>query len=131
MFLQKFCSYWQGPKCTSVAHRSIWGSFISYVCKILQKTNISYLLIRPLSYNNKITCAYQGVRNASFSKNFANVINKWSLAPLHFFVKKPKKKQITKQTNQKIEIVDWKELMYKIMTPKKVFKNLIQTVKLR
>ena len=42
--------------------------------KTLKKTNISYHLIR------KCTCSYQGVRNASFSENFAYVPNKWSLA---------------------------------------------------
>ena len=45
------------------------GSFIHYVCKIFQNTNISYLLIRT------ITCAYQGVRNPSFSRNLANFLN--------------------------------------------------------
>ena len=41
--------------------------------KIFRKTNISYYLIC------KRLCAYQGVRNASFSKNFAYVLNEWSL----------------------------------------------------
>ena len=49
------------------------GSFIYYVLKFFRKTNISYSLIRTRS------CAYQGVRNISFSKNFAYVLNKWSL----------------------------------------------------
>ena len=40
------------------------GPSIKYVRKIFQKTNIS--------------CAYQGVRNASFSENFAYVLNGWS-----------------------------------------------------
>ena len=48
-------------------------SFIYYVRKIFQKTNISYPLISTR------TCVYQGVRNVSFSKNFANVFNEWSL----------------------------------------------------
>ena len=37
------------------------------------KTNISYPLIRTR------TCAYQRVRNVSFSENFGNVLNEWSL----------------------------------------------------
>ena len=40
--------------------------------KIFRKTNISYPLIRIR------TCAYQGIRNVSFSKNFENVLNEWS-----------------------------------------------------
>ena len=38
----------------------IKGSFIYFVCKIFQKTYLSYPLIRTR------TCAYQGVRNNSF-----------------------------------------------------------------
>ena len=45
------------------------GSFIKYVRKIFRKTNISNPLIRTR------TCAYQGVRNVSFSENFAYVLN--------------------------------------------------------
>ena len=58
-------------------------SFIS-LQKIFQKTNISYPLIRTR------TCAYQGVRDVSFSENFANVINEgslgrlWTLKPVLF-----------------------------------------------
>ena len=44
-------------------------SSIKYVRKIFQKTNISNPLIRIR------TCAYQGVRNISFSENFAYVLN--------------------------------------------------------
>ena len=47
-------------------------SFIYYVRKIFQKTNISYPLIRIC------TCAYQRVRNVSFSENFAYVLHEWS-----------------------------------------------------
>ena len=46
---------------------------IYYVRKIFRKTNISYPLIRTR------TCTYQGVRNVSFSENFAYVVNEWSL----------------------------------------------------
>ena len=46
-----------------------WGSSIKYVHKIFRKTNISNPLIRTR------TCAYQGVRNVSFSENFACVLN--------------------------------------------------------
>ena len=52
---------------------NIMESFIYYIRKIFQKTNISYLLIRTQ------TCEYQGVRNVSFSENSANVINEGSL----------------------------------------------------
>ena len=48
------------------------GSSIKYVRKIFRKTSISNPLIRTR------TCAYQGVRNASFSGNFAYVLNGWS-----------------------------------------------------
>ena len=40
------------------------------------KVNISYPLIRTR------LCAYQGAWNVSFSENFANVINEWSLGIL-------------------------------------------------
>ena len=43
--------------------------FIKYVRKISRKTNISNPLIRTH------TCAYQGVRNVSFSENLAFVLN--------------------------------------------------------
>ena len=49
--------------------QSILISSISYVRKIFRKTNISYPLIRTRS------CAYQEVRNVSFSENFAHVLN--------------------------------------------------------
>ena len=45
------------------------GSSIKYVRKIFRKTNISNLLIGTR------TCAYQGVRDISFSWNFAYVLN--------------------------------------------------------
>ena len=44
--------------------KNFWGSSILYVRKIFRKTNISYSLIQTK------TCAYQGVRNVSFSKKF-------------------------------------------------------------
>ena len=46
----------------------------TYVHKIFRKTYISYPLIQ------KRKCAYQGVRNVSFSENFANVLNEWFLS---------------------------------------------------
>ena len=52
------------------------GSSIEYARKIFRKTNISYPLIRTR------TCAYQGVRNVSFSENFAYVLNAWALSKL-------------------------------------------------
>ena len=51
------------------------GSSVKYVGKIFRKTNISNSLIRTL------TCAYQGVRNVSFSENFAYVLNGWPPVP--------------------------------------------------
>ena len=44
------------------------GSPIKYIRKIFRKANISNPLIRTR------TCAYQGVRNVSFSENFAYVL---------------------------------------------------------
>ena len=51
------------------------GSFTKYVSKIYRKTYIFYLLLRTR------LCAYQGVGNVSFSKNFADVLNELSLDP--------------------------------------------------
>ena len=45
---------------------------IHYIRNIFRKTNISYPQIRTRTY------AYQGVRNISFSENFAYVLNEWS-----------------------------------------------------
>ena len=47
------------------------GSSTMYVHKISQKSNIS----NPLIHTR--TCAYQGVRNVSFSENLAYVLNGW------------------------------------------------------
>ena len=47
------------------------GGKSKYVHKNFRKTNISYPLIRTH------TCAYQGVRNISFSDNFAYVLSGW------------------------------------------------------
>ena len=46
------------------------GLSIKYASKIFRKTNIS----NPLIHTR--TCAYQGVRNVSFSENVAIVLNK-------------------------------------------------------
>ena len=46
------------------------GLSIKYARKIFRKTNISNPLIRTR------TCAYQGVRNVSFSENFTYVLNR-------------------------------------------------------
>ena len=48
------------------------GPSIKYARKIFRKTNISNPLIRTR------TCAYQEVRNVSFSENFAYVHNGWA-----------------------------------------------------
>ena len=55
------------------------GPSIRYIRKIFRKTNISNLLIRTC------TCAYQGVRNVSFSVNFAYVLNGWPLNEVALF----------------------------------------------
>ena len=47
--------------------------FIKYVRTIFQKTNIPNPLRRTRS------CAYQGVRNVSFSESFAHGLNGWPL----------------------------------------------------
>ena len=47
------------------------GSCIQYVCKIFQKTNISY---SPIRVRTRV-CTYQGVRNLSFSGTFVYIIN--------------------------------------------------------
>ena len=57
----------------SHAERMTLGPPIKYGRKIFRKTNISNLLIHTR------TCAYQGVRNVSFSENFAHVLNGWLL----------------------------------------------------
>ena len=44
-------------------------SSIEYVCKIFQKSNISYPLIR------KYLGTYQGARNIGISESFAYVLN--------------------------------------------------------
>ena len=49
------------------------GPTIKYIRKIFQKANISNTLIRTR------TCMYQGVRNVSFSVNFAYLLNGWPL----------------------------------------------------
>ena len=48
-------------------------SFIYYLSNIFWKSNISYPLIRIR------TCAYQEVRNFSFSRNFVYILNEWPL----------------------------------------------------
>ena len=47
------------------------GSSIKYVRKIFRKTDISNPLIR------RRTCTYQGVKNVSFSEDFAYLLNGW------------------------------------------------------
>ena len=48
--------------------------------QIFRKSNISHPLIRTR------TCAYQGVRNDSFSENFAYLLNEWFLTENLFCV---------------------------------------------
>ena len=54
-----------------MANYSRKRSSIKYGGKIFRKTNISNSLISTR------TCAYQGVRNVSFSEDFAYVLNGW------------------------------------------------------
>ena len=51
-----------------IRDHSFSHSFI-HLCSIFQKANICYPLTRTRM------CAYQGVRNVSFSENFAHVLN--------------------------------------------------------
>ena len=53
------------------------GDHLQYIHRILQKTNISYPLIRTRTYPliRTLTCRNAGVRNFSFSGNFAYVLN--------------------------------------------------------
>ena len=65
-------SYFNCCKTKAVAQSSVeklTGSLIQYACKIFQKTNISYPLIRTR------TCPCQGLRNISLSENFVHVLN--------------------------------------------------------
>ena len=52
------------------------GPSINYLRKIFRKTNIS-----PPPLIRTRTCAYQGVRNGSFSESFAYILNEWPLTP--------------------------------------------------
>ena len=52
---------------------SLKGSSIKYLLKIFRKTNISNPLTRTRTH------AYHGIRNVSFSENFAYVLNGWLL----------------------------------------------------
>ena len=54
------------------------GSSIKYLRRIFRKTNISNPLIRTR------TCVYQGVKNVSFSENFAYV--RWLSLPYLFLL---------------------------------------------
>ena len=54
------------------------GSFIKYVRKTFQKTNISYPLVRTR------TCLYQEVTNVSFSEEFGNILNEYSYSFSNF-----------------------------------------------
>ena len=72
-FAEELCVLWiRRWKILSLIFRFFYliyqGSFIQYVRKCSGKTNISYSLIRLL------TCAYQAVRNLSFSENFVYVL---------------------------------------------------------
>ena len=54
-----------------------------YVRKIFQKTNISYAPPSPPPRISTRTCAHQGVRNVSFTENFAYVLNELSLIEVY------------------------------------------------
>ena len=53
------------------------GPSVKYVRKIFQKTIT--IISHPPSLIRTFTCAYQGVRNVSFSKNVAYVLYGWPL----------------------------------------------------
>ena len=52
------------------------ASCVYYVYTVFRKTNISNPPIRTHS------CSYQGVRNVSFSENFAYLLNGWSVTKM-------------------------------------------------
>ena len=71
---QNICRYFADVQKIDSLHKiSRYGVIHLVVRKTFWKFNISY----PLIYTR--TCAYQGVRNISFSENFACVINERSL----------------------------------------------------
>ena len=49
-----------------------YGAILLYVRKFFRKTNTSYPLVCTRMF------AYEGVRNVSFSENFAYILNEWS-----------------------------------------------------
>ena len=51
----------------------LWGD---HSFSALAKFSEKLIFLTPW-YAHTHTCAYQGVRNVSFSKNFANVLNEW------------------------------------------------------
>ena len=53
--------------------KRLWSHPLSPYAKFSEKTNIYNSLIRTR------TCAYPGVRDVSFSENFAYVLNGWPL----------------------------------------------------
>ena len=59
----------QIAKVSKRVRASLWDHSFSTFAKFSQRTNISYPLLRTR------TCANQGLRNVSFSENFANVLN--------------------------------------------------------
>ena len=66
-------------RCSTVFIVDFDRSFIKKVRKIFRKTNISYPLICTGS------CAYQGVKNLSFTENFVYVLNEWCLGLHNIF----------------------------------------------
>ena len=69
------------------------------VCKTFRKTNISYPLIQTR------TCAYQGLRNVSFSENVLYVLNEWF--PTDFKKLKLQKAEILERDVKSDENLDW------------------------
>ena len=76
-------------------------SFSKYVWEIFRKTNILCPLIPAR------TCAYQGLRDVSFSENVSNVLNEWSLSH-----------QIKMIQSQGSRVIQETYLKFTLMTPK-------------
>ena len=78
---------------------------------------------------HKGTCAYQGVRNVSFSENFAYVLNGWALCQLQNAKSNfPKFCKVYAQQNQKTNLIhlhiNLVETIALILLSKVVFKKL-------
>ena len=77
----------------------------------------------------KDTCAYQGVRNVSFSENFAYVLNEWPICQLQNAKSNSPKFWKVYAQNQKTNLIDLHihlvETIALILYSKVVFKKLV------